>query len=120
MEASFIQDALLHDFPLKLDLVVSILMELRRSFRLGSSPVQPQPAIVEGGTELHLIDLIKVARQLFKCGLTESNLDSRLLRVSQALVALFNSVRWQPPLPPKPLASDQPLLPPHLSEGARS
>jgi hypothetical protein len=66
MEASFIQDALLHDFPLKLDLVVSILMELRRSFRLGSSPVQPQPAIVEGGTELHLIDLIKVARQLFK------------------------------------------------------
>jgi hypothetical protein len=66
MEASFIQDALLHDFPLKLDLVVSILMELRRSFRLGISPVQPQPAIVEGGTELHLIDLIKVARQLFK------------------------------------------------------
>ncbi len=53
-------------FPLKLDLVVSNLMELRRSFRLGISPVQPQPAIVEGGTELHLIDLIKVARQLFK------------------------------------------------------
>jgi lysophospholipase L1-like esterase len=66
MEESFIEDALLHDFPLKLDLVVSILMELRRAFRVGNSPVQPQLTLIEGGIEPHLIDIIQLAHQLFK------------------------------------------------------
>jgi hypothetical protein len=66
LEQGFIDDALLHDFPLKLDLISSILRELRRSLRLGVVPVQPQQAIVEGGTEPHLIDLIQFAHQLVK------------------------------------------------------
>ena len=66
LEQGFIDDALLHDFPLKLDLIGSILRELRRSLRLGVVPVQPQQAIVEGGTEPHLIDLIQFAHQLVK------------------------------------------------------
>jgi hypothetical protein len=65
LEQSFIDDALLHDFPLKLDLIISILTELRRAFRLGVSPIQPQQSIAEGGTEPHLIDLVQVAHQLF-------------------------------------------------------
>jgi hypothetical protein len=66
MEQGFIDDALLHDFPLKLDLIISILMELRRAFRLGASPVQPQQVLLEGGTEPHLIDIIHFAQQLVK------------------------------------------------------
>jgi hypothetical protein len=66
LEQSFMDDALLHDFPLKLDLIISILVELRRALRIGASPVQPQQILLEGGTEPHLIDIIDFARQLFR------------------------------------------------------
>jgi hypothetical protein len=66
LEQGFIDDALLHDFPLKLDLVISVLAEIRRAFRLGASPVQPQTVLQEGGPEPHLIDMVHIAQQLFK------------------------------------------------------
>jgi hypothetical protein len=66
LEQAFIDDALLHDFPLKLDLVVSILTELHRAFRAGVSPVLPQQNLIEGGTDPHLVDLIHFAQQLCK------------------------------------------------------
>jgi hypothetical protein len=66
LEEAYLDDSLLHDFPLKLDVLISILAELRRLSRMGAVPVQPQSTLVEGGTEPHLIDVVEMTQKLFK------------------------------------------------------
>ena len=66
LEQAYLDDSLLHDFPLKLDLLISVLAELRRLSRTGPAPVQPQSTLAEGGTAPHLIDIIEMAQKIFK------------------------------------------------------
>jgi hypothetical protein len=42
LEQAYLDDSLLHDFPMKLDLLIAVLAELRRLSRTGAVPVQPQ------------------------------------------------------------------------------
>jgi hypothetical protein len=58
LEQNFIDDSLVHDFPLKLDLLIAVLIEFRRAFRAGSVPVQPQQVMTEGADDPHLVDLV--------------------------------------------------------------
>jgi GDSL-like Lipase/Acylhydrolase len=66
LEQAYLDDTLLHDFPLKLDLLISVLAELRRLSLTGLSPVQPQSTLVEGGTEPHLVDVVAMSQKIFK------------------------------------------------------
>lgn len=66
LEQSFIDDSLLHDVPLKLDLLVAVLTEFRRAFRAGSAPVQPQEVMSEGVTDPHLINVVRLVHQIMK------------------------------------------------------
>jgi hypothetical protein len=66
LEQAYLDDALLHDFPLKLDLLISVLAQLRHLSVTGIAPVQPQSTLVEGGTEPHLIDVIEMSQRIFK------------------------------------------------------
>jgi hypothetical protein len=66
LEQAYVDDSLLHDFPLKLDLLISVLAELRRLSLTGLSPVQPQSTLVEGGTEPHLVDVVEMSQKIFK------------------------------------------------------
>ena len=63
---SFIDDSLVHDVPLKLDLLVAVLTEFRRAFRAGSAPVQPQEVMSEGVTDPHLIDVVRLVHQIMQ------------------------------------------------------
>ena len=47
----------MHDFPLKLDLLIAVLIE----FRAGSAPVQSQQVVTEGADDPHLVDLVPAA-----------------------------------------------------------
>jgi hypothetical protein len=66
LEEAYLDDSLLHDFPLKLDLLISVLAELRRLSLTGLTPVQPQSTLVEGGTEPHLVDVVEMSQKIFK------------------------------------------------------
>src|SRR5215469_8578534 len=66
LEQAYLDDGLLHDFPLKLDLLIAILAEIRRVSRTGPTPVQPQSTLIEGGTEPHLIDVVEMTQKIFK------------------------------------------------------
>lgn len=66
LEQSFIDDSLVHDVPLKLDLLVAVLTEFRRAFRAGSAPVQPQEVMSEGVTDPHLIDVVRLVHQIMQ------------------------------------------------------
>ena len=64
LQQSLIDDTLVNDVPLKLELLVAVLGELQRSARGGSILVQPQQEIREGGTDPHLIDLVRLGHQI--------------------------------------------------------
>jgi hypothetical protein len=66
LEQAYLDDTLLHDFPLKLDLLISVLAQIRRLSLTGIAPVQPQSTLVEGGTEPHLVDVVKMTQRIFK------------------------------------------------------
>lgn len=66
LEQAYLDDTLLHDFPLKLDLLISVLAQIRRLSLTGIAPVQPQSTLVEGGTEPHLVDVVEMTQRIFK------------------------------------------------------
>ena len=64
LATAFADDALLHDFPMKLNALVDVLGLLRGSRQLGMEPVVPKPVIAEGDDNLHVLDAIGLFKQL--------------------------------------------------------
>jgi hypothetical protein len=60
---SFIDDPLLHDFPLKLDLIAMILAQLRKALIMEAVPVPEAAVITEAQNDIDLTSAIRLMNQ---------------------------------------------------------
>ncbi|MGA8655540.1 MAG: hypothetical protein WB586_05270 [Chthoniobacterales bacterium] len=64
LDQSLMDDPLVHDVPLKLDLLTAVLTQFKRTLRAGSIPFPPRQAITEDADDPHLIDVVRLAHQV--------------------------------------------------------